>query len=81
MAKKAKRAKKPKKMSDRAFYDSIVFKDGAVVSIDQDIGVFELCTNKAVFKVILNHENAEYLIEQLEDFIKGRAPNYASFKN
>jgi hypothetical protein len=81
MAKKATKAKKPKKMSDKAFYDSVVFQDGAVVSIDQDIGVFELCTNKAAFTVILNHDNAEYLIEQLEDFIKGRAPTYASFKN
>jgi len=81
MAKKAKKAKHPKKMSDRAFYDNIVFQDGAVVSIDQEIGIFELCTKKTVFKVILNHENAEFLIEQLEDFIKGRAPSYASFKN
>jgi hypothetical protein len=68
-------------MSDRAFYNSIVFQGGGVAAIDQDIGVFQLCTKNTEFSVILNHENAEFLIEQLEDFIKGRAPNYASFKN
>lgn len=77
----AKKTKKAKKMSDRAFYNAIVFQDGAVVSINQEIGVFELCTKKASFRVILNHENAGFLIEQLEDFIKGRAPHFARNRN
>jgi hypothetical protein len=73
--------KKSDEYTDREVYDSLVFQNSGVASGPEDTGFLEIATNNAVFTVIINHSNAEYLIGQLTDFIKGRAPHFARDRN
>lgn len=59
----------------QAVYDGVVFQSGSVVDCGEDFGVLEVATNDGEFAVIINSSNAEFLIKQLDDFIKGRAPH------
>jgi hypothetical protein len=77
----AKRTKKQNTLTDREVYDSLVFQGSGVVSGPEDTGILEIATNNSTFSVIINHSNAEYLISQLDDFLRGRAPHFARDKN
>jgi hypothetical protein len=73
--------KKSGDYTDREVYDSLVFQGSGVAAGPEDTGILEIFTNNSVFSVIINQSNAEYLISQLDDFLKGRAPHFARDRN
>lgn len=72
---------KKKSPSDREVYDSVVFRGATITQGPEDTGMLELYTGNSTFGVILNHDNAEFLIRELQDFIKGRSPHFARDSN
>ncbi|WP_156175702.1 hypothetical protein [Bradyrhizobium sp. LTSP849] len=62
---------------DRDVYNNVVFQDARVMSGPKDMGFLEVSTTYTTFVVIINSDNAEHLIRELQDFLKGRAPHFA----
>jgi hypothetical protein len=55
-------------------YDDVAFQSSRVIAGPDDIGFLEISTVSDTFAVVINHDNAEDIIDLLQDFIKGRAP-------
>jgi hypothetical protein len=73
---------KRKKVDDDAeVYNAVVFQGCEVQAGPEDVGLLTLLTVDNSFSVVINEHNAQYIIDQLQDFLKGRAPSFARDNN
>lgn len=70
-----------KKSSDLEVYDNVVFQGASVVAGPEDMGILTISTVNDTFGVVLSHDNAEFLIRELQDFVKGRSQHFARDQN
>lgn len=80
-AKKPAKSKRQRDAEDLEVYNNVVFQDGRVMAGPNDMGFLEIAMVNSTFAVMLNFENAEHLIRELQDFVKGRAPHFARDQN
>jgi hypothetical protein len=72
--------KKPRKQLETSeepeTYEDVVFQSSRVIAGPDDMGFLEISTMSDTFAVVINHDNAEHIIDLLQDFIKGRGPHF-----
>ena len=73
-------SKKPKRQQEASdeqeIYDDVAFQSSRVIAGPDDIGFLEISTVRDTFAVVISHDNAEYIIDLLLNFLKGRAPHF-----
>jgi hypothetical protein len=63
-------------LDEQETYDDVAFQSSRVIAGPDDIGFLEISTVTDTFAVVINHDNAEFIIDLLQDFIKGRPPHF-----
>jgi hypothetical protein len=73
-------SEKPRKRQETseypASYDDVAFQSSRVIAGPDDLGFLEISTVSDTFAVVINHDNAAFIIDLLQDFIKGRPPHF-----